>query len=535
MHKYMKIVFEIKSAMKCNMLIYYLQKLPIVGYKWGNFLFRNTMLKNLVSIIVTILSVIAISIIKLACVLIFILFPMTWYISERGIAIDDYSLYYMQAIFFFFCILGSFQESRTFLISKVKYVCLTCFKMKVKECITAFLMIEYLLQFISILIVFAVCNQYLLNNIWYFIALTVEYISLQFFSETLHLVVFKKTSIPLEKNKLFSVILMGIAVAGAYGPLLFSSKCFIISTITNSGFVLLVAMGGMASIYYIVFVYNGYNYKLARTFRQEDLMEEISKKTQISMNSVEIEFSKEQSLGLDQSLSGYNLLNRLFMKRNLKSLRKYLRWRIVFIVAATIICVISFMNNYEATRLILKKITLFVPLLPIVLCFLAYGEGYCKFSYHNCDSKLLPYSFYRTRGAILKNYYIRLNEITKRNVLLGGIIIAAFLVLMYIGAISVLTYEILLLFGTILCLIIVFGIHHLSLYYLLQPYILESTIQNPVSFMVQMPMILLAYLLMLLQMNPISNMLFLIGGGVVYSTVLVFLVNIKGARTFRLK
>ncbi len=534
MTKYVKTVFELKSIIKCNMFIYYLEKLPFCGPLISRSLFRHTALKKCVALAASVFSIAAFTVVKSLCIL-FFGFGANLYLSEKlGLRIHDYSIYCFQSVFFLFCVLGAFQESRTFLVSKTKYICLAHMKMPVKEGILSFLINEYLIQFISAGFVFYIFCVLFLHNLIYFFALSAAYISLQLLSECVHLLFFKQAGIPLEKKKIFSLFLFMFSLAGAYGPLVLSSHLLIVKFLTGKFFISIYCVMGICSVYYIFFLYDGYNDTLAGLFKKESLAEELARKRQDAVYHSETEIERISTQKIKE-MRGYRFINGLFVLRNKKQLFKYLKRRLIFLTAVFISAVIGFADRPLEAKLILNNIYLFVPLLPVIAAAHSYGEGFCKFYYTHFDSKLLVYSFYRTRKAILQNYFMKLRLVLKYNFLLAAASGSFLLALFCMARIDIWNIPFLLLEITVFALYAVFGIQHVSVYYLFQPYIKNSTIQNPILFTVQMPVLILTYIFTMLRLPAVTVMLLFLIGGVVYALIWIFAVSVKSPAAFRLK
>lgn len=396
----------------------------------------------------------------------------------------------------------------------------------------SFITVEYFMQFLSITIVFAVCSQFLFASKWVLAVLLIEYISLQLASEALHLYMFKKNTIPLEKNKVYNIFLLVFSLACAYEPLV-SSRVLIYSIIKNPFFVTGAGILGILSVYYIYFGFNGYNSELASVFKREDLKEELAKKAQESIlyNDISIEMSIPEKA---KGLHGFDLLNCIFFIRHKKSLHKYFKRRMIVFALVTISAILWSFNDFSSAH-ILGNIYKFIPVIPIMLSQLSYGEGFCKFSYNHCDSQLMSYSFYKTKTAVFSNYLIRLKEVLKYNMLLGITMLGCFLLILSFAGINIGSLKMILFILTLFCLLLMFGVHHVSIYYLIQPYVKDSTIQNPILFMMQLPLFFLNYMMLMLNVSPVLIMGLLLSLCIVYPVVLIVLVRCKGERTFILK
>jgi len=68
-----------------------------------------------------------------------------------------------------------------------------------------------------------------------------------------------------------------------------------------------------------------------------------------------------------------------------------------------------------------------------------------------------------------------------------------------------------------------------------QPYIKDSTVQNPILFTVQMPVLILTYIFTMLRLPAVTVMLIFLIGGVIYALIWIFAVSVKSPAAFRLK
>lgn len=119
MSRYIKVVFQLKTIIKYNMIIYYIRKVPIVGEYLYSLLVCNEKIKKFIASITSIFAVLWLAFVKLACVVIFIMFPFWGLVLKEGSITTDYSSYYMQAIFFFFVFWVFFKRVVRFLLQKL--------------------------------------------------------------------------------------------------------------------------------------------------------------------------------------------------------------------------------------------------------------------------------------------------------------------------------------------------------------------------------------------------------------------------------
>ncbi len=88
----------------------------------------------------------------------------------------------------------------------------------------------------------------------------------------------------------------------------------------------------------------------------------------------------------------------------------------------------------------------------------------------NCDHSMLTYRFYRQPKALLSLFVERLKYITLINLLPAAVIAIALPLLLYITGGTDEPMNYVLLFVSIIAMSVFFSVHHMVLYYLLQPY-----------------------------------------------------------------
>lgn len=531
MNKYIKNIYYIKIFTYYNSFVYHLKNLPVIRKYLKNYSYQCTKLKKIIGFLVLIGQAVGIILIKLLCIAIFVIFATRWFAAKKNLVIYDYTDYYFQVTFFWFCYLGAFQESRTFLRNKVRYICVHLIKMPIKNSVLAFLINEYIFQFLIIIIVFSIYSRLWLHDCYKSVCLCVIYFFMQLFSECIHMEFFYKRKNRLEDKKGFSCFLLVSAFVGAFAPILVSDKLLFSTYLISISTILICFIGILLCLFYIKH-YKGYSSVLAAVYKKESLAEEIQRK-KINTNKV---FEEQSDLiQKSEKFKGLLLLDHLFFLRNKKNIEKYLKRRIYLLIALLIIFLFMLLNNYNYGQRVLHKIYLFTPLIPLLICQYAYGEGYCKFYYLNCDSVFMTYDFYRTKRSIIKTYFIKLKRIVKYNFFLGIGLCCVLTILFKVANVNIINGRNLLFLITIMSLIISFGIQHVSIYYLLQPYVKESTFQNPFMFMTQVPLIMLTYVFMFLKLDSIVLSFILIIGSIIYSIILLGLVTLKSSSTFTLK
>lgn len=174
--------------------------------------------------------------------------------------------------------------------------------------------------------------------------------------------------------------------------------------------------------------------------------------------------------GQTSTKRGFEYLTEIFIMRHKKLLWKAVKS--ISIVAAALTAILCLLINVipdigpEINEIALS----IIPILPFAMYAINRGTGFTNALFVNCDRALLTYSFFKTRGSILKLFAIRLREIVKINLLPSAVIgVCLDLILFLSGGCENPVYYA-LLFVTVNALSIFFSVHYLTLYYLLQPY-----------------------------------------------------------------
>ncbi len=528
-------VFELKSMMHYNSIAYYCTKLPLLGGIFDRLLLQNRWVKKVIILLGAIFVTLNLTAVKLLGALFVSVLPIFWYAANYNPSFSIDAACFFHIIFFFYCVWGAFQESRTFLPSKIKYICLTQAKMNTRNCLFGFLISDYAIQFLSILFAFGLCHFVLFHNVIFTISLIVSYIALQLTGESVHLLYYQKTGRPLERNIAFSVLLALFSLLAAYAALFLPTSFLVYNIVATPVSILLFGLLIPFNVWYIIHFYRAGNADhLQRFFSKSGLVEMQQQKALDEMyhQDVSITFADDAN---SSNLSGYAQLHRLFIARTRQTIKKSIYLRFGAILSCFLLLAIYAILDFELIQTVFCNLALFVSIIPIVTPLVSFGTSYCKFCYQNMDYPLLAYPFYRTKSATRVHSFCKLKDITSCNILLAFTMIGAILLFMLVLQVPILTQTtgwLVLLIFLWMCML---GVHHLSIYYLLQPYVHNSAVQNPVLMASNMPFILLGYALFLMQLSLVQTATILLVIAIVYPIVLIGLLLCKGGKTFRAK
>ena len=173
---------------------------------------------------------------------------------------------------------------------------------------------------------------------------------------------------------------------------------------------------------------------------------------------------------ISSSRTGFEYFNDLFIKRHRRILwRSALRQTAVCVclVLAAVAGVALFPQVQEDVNDLLM---VYLPYFVFIMYAINRGIGFTQALFMNCDHSMLTYSFYKQPKSILRLFVIRLRDIIKINLPPALVIGAGLSALLFVsgGTDNPLNYAVFVV--SIAALSIFFSVHHLTMYYLLQPY-----------------------------------------------------------------
>jgi hypothetical protein len=145
------------------------------------------------------------------------------------------------------------------------------------------------------------------------------------------------------------------------------------------------------------------------------------------------------------------------------------RYALFFFAVIIVAGVVSYLYP-NVGSMINKGILQFLPFLLFIMYFSNRGKVITTAMFMNCDHSMLTYRFYRQPQAILMLFKERLKSLIKINMIPSIVLALGLPLLLFVsgGTDNYLNY--LIIFVSVLAMTIFFSIHHLVIYYLLQPY-----------------------------------------------------------------
>lgn len=527
--------FKVSFAENANTFIHFLKKLPIVGKKIPDTLYKETNVKVALGVVGKIIGLLIGFFRKAFYLGVIILLPS--YLITKDI---HKSMPTFLHIFFFLSLvlgplIGTIILDST---NKKAFNMINLMRCDPREFYIGEILYINIEKFIHFIIPMIIIGLIIGLPPYKAFVLMIEFTFLRFIGEFINLTVYKKTKIIMVKNNYIISTVTLLAMACAYGlPIAgktidFQSVIFNIITIIS-----ILSLGTLSFLY--LWNFKGYTLISKKILTKDKLNDLEAIKTDIKFADVKIDEKKmnkeDLKRGLFENKQGYEYLNALFFQRHRRIMTAPVRIRVFMILAAFIIIsgiALFFPEQRESLFGIIKKSG---PVMVFIMYTMSTGERICRAMFYNCDVSLLRYGYYRQGKVILSNFTSRL----KRTVLLN--IIPAFaLCIAMTGIIIISGYAselitMIPLFFSILCLACFFAIHHLFLYYVIQPYTKELTVKSPLFKIVNSIIYIISYICLQVKTSSLYFTLGVMAVTIIYMILALALTYKLAPKTFRLK
>ena len=163
------------------------------------------------------------------------------------------------------------------------------------------------------------------------------------------------------------------------------------------------------------------------------------------------------------------------------------------------------------------------------------GQRICKAMFYNCDISLLRYGWYRQRGVVLRNFWVRLRRVAGLNLLVAGALCLTTVVLVAASGARPDPGEFWAFLLCLLCLAVLFSVHPLFMYYIFQPYTTQLAMKNPFFGILNWVMYAVCYLCLRIDQPPQGFTLLVLCVTLFYIAAALLLVWRRAPKTFRVK
>ncbi len=484
-----KIASRLRITYLVNGILHFLKTIPIVKNLLPEVLYDKSIIKNVITVIAMIGKILKTFLGKIAYVGICITAPL---LAFNSLNADTFIL-----VLFFFSLAGAITNTKLFNPTMDKYYAIILMKMDAKRYLISdytFYLINFFIgmftvMLISGIIIFGISVQ----AIVFAILAPLYILSIKNIYNVIRIKRFAKKRVNVSENELLKhewILSIGFMVL-PFILIYFGVKIPLI------GICILAVILILTNIYTLrkIYTFEDYRYLYKELFSSEKSLVVISKKARQNV----INEASKKALDMDESQTsnkfGYKYFNDLFIQRHRKILTKYSK--IVTLIALAIgIMLLGACYIYPEVKTgINNMLIMLIPSVLFIMYFINPAMRVTQAMYMNCDYSMLKYNFYRSPKAILELFKERLKSLVLIN-LVPTLVIAIFApILLYISGGTDNNFNYIMLVISIIAMSTFFSVHHLIMYYILQPYNKNMELKSPVYTVVSMIVYIISYTL----------------------------------------
>jgi hypothetical protein len=485
--------YRVTFAESANQFIYFLKRIPLLGKKVSDQLYGQTDAKQVIGIITEILGVFGGFLKKSMYLGILMILPA--YLMTKDIS--KISPLFFHIYFFLSLVLGPLMRSTFFnKQNKNAFNMITLMRADAKEYYLGEIIFKNLTDFMYFIVPIVIIGVIIGFSPLKALVLIIELIALRFAGEWLQIWVYNKKKIILMENKAYNFILYTGTLLLAYVLLALDLTIDFAPFLFNAFIVIVILCLGAAA-FLCLWRYEEYAPIAKSILNKDNLYRLGSIKTDMQFGNVKLNEKKMSKEDLStkryNKKVGYEYLNFLFFLRHRRIMVTPIKIRVAIIGVLFLagMVVVFFVPEYKV--IMLNQIPKSTHILVFLMYFMSTGQRICKAMFFNCDVSLLRYSYYREGKVILSNYTARLKKVVLLNIIPAVAMCLALLIIVIAGGSGSKLGEMLPLFLCILCLSCFFSIHHLFLYYAIQPYTAELTVNSPLFKVINAVVYIVSY------------------------------------------
>ncbi|MBH5318792.1 hypothetical protein I6N90_13375 [Paenibacillus sp. GSMTC-2017] len=517
------------------MLIYYIQKLPIIGKLIKGNLYSQLDVKKAISIIAIIITQLFGFALRFLYVGLLLFLPVIG--LGEGLSDEDRLKQFVHIFAMISFVAASVSTATILEPKREKYVAVKLMRMSPTRYMQATFGYRYLTFFVylvpAMLIFGTLAGASFLEALLLAALITLWRIA----AEYGHLKLFEKTGIVLIKQTAIVWVVIFAGYVAAYVPILLNIVPPTEMILLSLPAIIVITAGGLFAAIKLV-RYTGYREVVdAATKRDDPLLDLGRMMTETNKKSVESKDSdyttdNKQKINLENK-EGFAYLNAIFFHRHRSLISSPVNKRLAIIGAVGVVGVmlmLLFKNKMQQWHWDLEAI---FPFLFLIMYFLSVGETICKAMFYNCDLSLMRYSFYRS--AAYEHFKIRLGKIIGMNLLIAATVGVAITAIHAAAGGEWLSQQLLMLWLCVILLSIFVSIHHMFMYYIFQPYSTELNVKNPLYYAVNMLVSAASGVMIFSSVQAVPLTIVFVALTIIYLVAALVLVRKFGAKTFRVK
>lgn len=525
MFKAFCISFSLKNTYRVNSIIYSIKQIPIIKKILPVSLYKNRVIKSIANILSAIWEILSTFLGKY--LYLFILVSYLGNLFENA----PQNRVFLH-ILFFLTLNGAYLNTYMFNPTNDKYYAMILMRMDAKAYTLSnyvYDMIKVFLGFLPFTILIGMANHV---PLWLCILLPGYIVGAKVFTAWIFLYRYEKTGEYTNENlpPKFSWPLAGIILAISYGlPYLGITISIPVIAVL---IILMIGLGiyGFLRIFRFDLYREMYQLLLAKKKDGMDFQMLVKQATEEQSRKIISQDSK-----ITSNKKGFEYFNELFIKRHRKILWKSSNRITVICFMLVVGLLFVFQIKDETMAITNHLIMVFLPYFVFVMYYINRGNTFTRFLFMNCDHSMLTYSFYKKPSLILKLFQIRLREIIKINLLPALVIGFGLSVILYFsgGTDNSLYYAILPL--SIIAMSILFSVHNLTCYYLLQPYNVNSEIKSSTYTIVSWVTYAISFVFLKVEMDTLLFGILMTSFCFLYCIVACVLVYQFAHKTFKIR
>lgn len=516
--------FKLKNTYRVNSIIYSIKQFPIIKRIIKDTLYKSKGLKIFANIISILLEILNTFLGKLLYIAIMIFAILSLYKTNQ----PDTFLH----IFVFLTLAGGVLNTYMLNPTKDKYYAIVLMNMDARKYGLSNYYYQLLKLIIGLLPFTIIFGTIAGLPIWIQLLLPFFATCVKLIVMNYNLYKFKKINKASNENLPTKIVwsIIGICLLLAYGlP--------VVNIVINQNiFIYLFAFALILGIYSLVKIHNFKDYK--------KMYKQILTTSNVYMveNSAGTKAMKDMSLNqieLDQNYTsnktGFAYFHDLFVKRHRKILTKAVKKQSIIILFIFIAVIIGLQLSEEFKSKINNILLQYLPYFVFIMYLLNRSSTVTQAMFMNCDHSMLTYRIYRTPKVILGIFKERLKTLIKINALPATIIGIGLALLLYLsgGTDNELNYIVLIV--SILSMSVFFSVHYLVMYYLLQPYNVNTEIKSSTYRGAQAVTYFVCYYMIQLHLPTVSFGIAMIIFCIAYSIISLIIAYKYAPKTFKLR
>lgn len=516
--------FQLKNAYRVNSVIYSINQLPLIKKILPKQLYKSAALKIIGNIISSLIEVIETFLGKALYVVLCIFFMCKSYQTP----INNTFLH----IFLFLTFAGAVLNTYMFNPTKDKYYAMIIMNMNAKK----FTLSNYFYTLLKVIIGFMpftiICGLMAKVPLWICILLPIFVVMIKVIVITYILHDFEKTKIARNENLPTKVLWGTVFILTVISYVLPYFGIVINQTIFAVVFSISVILGVAAFYKVIGFTQYKEMYKQLLTNDNVYVVRNQSSTKVIKENvSKKIAFDSN----ITSNKQGFAYFHDLFVKRHKKILTLAVKKQAMVILSVFLALIAAVYINNGLAQHINRMLLTYLPYFVFIMYLLNRGTTVTQAMFMNCDYSMLTYRVYRTPKVILGLFKERLKTLIKVNLLPALVIAAGLPSLLFVtgGTDNNLNYVV--LFVSIIAMSIFFSVHYLVMYYLLQPYNVNTEMKSSTYKVIQTITYFACYYMIQIKLPTLSFGIAVSIFCIFYSLISLLIAYKYAPKTFKLR